>query len=87
MAAGKAAKAKATNPVQNTLVQALDEDFFTVATAGKQTLNLPKVPQNNHNRARPVRPSPPFSAAQARDPGWSATLKPFLFKASARPWS
>ena len=43
LAAAKAVGAKA-NPVQETLVQALDEDFFTVETAGKQTLNLPKVP-------------------------------------------
>ena len=45
LAAAKAANAKAGKaPVQETLVQALDEDFFTMATVGKQTLNLPKVP-------------------------------------------
>ena len=47
-AVAKAANAKAANAkagtAQDTLVQALDEDFFTVETAGKQTLNLPKVP-------------------------------------------
>ena len=43
LAAAKAVDAKA-KAVQETLVQALDEDFFTVETAGKQTLNLPKVP-------------------------------------------
>ena len=45
LAAAKAVNAKAGKAtVQGTLVQALDEDTFAVATAGKQTLNLPKVP-------------------------------------------
>ena len=43
-AVAKAVKAKATNPLQNTLVQALDENTFTVQNTGKQTLNLSKVP-------------------------------------------